>query len=375
MREKPEKHRQFWSPEEEKQLEIDYVHRGLSIHRLGKKYGRTPRGIERHCTVLGLKRLERPKSSLKEEEVLKRLATEIAVDEVQKMVMKHVKAIPEFKVPKLPKHKPGGDEEVQVLMLSDLQIGHMTPTTTVQIIRNRARRLTARVIRIAEIHRKAYPVKKLVIFLLGDIVQNDRVGKLVSLDELEIVVMDQVFKVAVPILSEMLLALQEHYEEIEVHAVDGNHGSLGKYAATKTNWDTVAYLTVAALLRNQPRITFNIERDAFFKKVKIGKWTFLLVHGDQIPMHMTLPWYGITTRAMRWQGSLPGGKFRYMCLGHFHLASSLDWNDMEIFVNGAFVSDDQWVLKKLGLAGSTIQYTFGVHQLKGVSWRYKLRLD
>lgn len=64
-----------------------------------------------------------------------------------------------------------------------------------------------------------------------------------------------------------------------------------------------------------------------------------------------------------------------MCLGHFHNASFIDWNEVEIFVNGCFVSDDQWVLKKLGLASSTTQITFGVHPRKGVTWRYKVRLD
>ena len=303
-----------------------------------------------------------------------RIPREEALAEVREMVLKHIKALPEPKPWQLPTEYGEGDEEVQVLMISDLQIGHLTPSTSAKIIQNRAKRLTKGVIRIAEIHREAYPIKRLAVFLLGDIVQNDLIGKLVGLDELELVVMDQVFKIAVPILTEMLLTLAEHYEQIDVYTVDGNHGSLGKYAAMKTNWDTVTYLAVAGQLKNHPRIKFSIEQELFYQRVKIWKWEFLLVHGDQIPMHLTLPFYGLTTRGMRWQGSLPG-KFHYLCLGHFHVASFLDWNDFEIFINGCFVTDDQYVLKKLGLRNSTVQITFGVHPRRGVTWRYKLWLD
>jgi len=301
--------------------------------------------------------------------------TEKAIQIATQLTEKYVVSLPEVQPLSVPIEYGDGDEEVQVLMLSDFQIGHQTPSTTARIIRNRARRLADRTIKLATIHRQAYPIRRLVVFLEGDVVQNDRIGRVVSLDELEMVVMDQVFEVAVPTLSEMLLTFAQHYEQVDVYTVDGNHGSLGKYAAIKTNWDTVTYLAVAGQLKNQKTIKFHIERKMFWQKVKIWKWCFLLVHGDQIPMHLTLPWYGITTRAMRWQGSLPGPPFHYMCLGHFHLASSLDWNDMEIFVNGAFVSDDQWVLKRLGLSSSTVQWTFGVHPRKGVTWRYKVRLD
>ena len=72
---------------------------------------------------------------------------------------------------------------------------------------------------------------------------------------------------------------------------------------------------------------------------------------------------------------MEGMKYHYVCLGHFHVASMLDWNDIEIFVNGCFVSSNQWVLKKLGLSSSTVQLAFGVHPRKGVTWRYKIRLD
>lgn len=303
------------------------------------------------------------------------MRTEEVLALAEQIVLRHTKALPMVQPQAITISEGEGDEEIQVLLLSDLQIGHQTPSTTVRILRNRAERLTERTIKLATLHRNAYPIRKLTVFVLGDVVQNDRIGRVVSLDELEKVVMDQVFEVAVPVLSKMFLTFAQYYDKVNIYTVAGNHGALGRFAATKTNWDTIAYLAVAGQLANQPTIKFHIERDHFYQKVKIWKWVFLLVHGDQIPVHLTLPWYGLTTKAMRWQGSLPGPQFHYMCLGHFHHASFVDWNEVEIFVNGCFVTDDQWVLKRLGLRGSTTQVTFGVHPRKGVSWRYKVRLD
>jgi len=113
----------------------------------------------------------------------------------------------------------------------------------------------------------------------------------------------------------------------------------------------------------------------FWQKVKIWRKVFLLVHGDQIPMWANIPWYGITQRAMRWQGGLSGAAFHYLVLGHFHVISNFRWNDVEVFVNGCFVSDDQWVLKHIGMQSSTSQWAFGVHPRRGVSWRYAVGLD
>jgi len=303
------------------------------------------------------------------------MKTEEALLIAESIITRRVEALPPAKLSAFEPKAQGGDEETAVLLLSDMQIGHLTPTTTTRVVRNRAMRLAERIVKIVEIHRQAFPINRLAIFALGDIVHNDRVGRTVSLDELEQVVMEQVFASAVPTLTDFLLSLQPHFAKIDVYTVDGNHGSLGRYSAVKTNWDNVVYRTLALRLAEQPRISFTIAKDSFYQKVSIYKWTFLLAHGDQIPMHLTLPWYGLTTRAMRWQGSLPGKKFHYLTIGHFHVCSSLDWNELEIFVNGAFITDDQWVYKKYGLSNSTSQWLFGVHPRQGISFRYKVRLD
>jgi hypothetical protein len=100
---------------------------------------------------------------------------------------------------------------------------------------------------------------------------------------------------------------------------------------------------------------------------------FLISHGDCIPRYLNIPIYGITQRAMRWQGSL--GEFDYLCLGHFHTPIRMDWNQVEVIVNGCFVSEDMWVLKVIGMSTAPAQVFFGVHKNKGITWYYKVKLN
>lgn len=76
---------------------------------------------------------------------------------------------------------------------------------------------------------------------------------------------------------------------------------------------------------------------------------------------------------MRWQGSI--GDFDYLCMGHFHNATMLDWNGKTIFVNGTFLSDDEWTMQRLGLSSSLCQLLLGVHPKRGVSFVRRIWLE
>ena len=204
-------------------------------------------------------------------------------------IERKIESLPPAKVSDSRVEHPDGDEETMVLTLSDVHFGHKTPTTTCRIIANRLKRLGQRVVKVASIHRQAFPIRRLVVFALGDLCQGDQIGRFVSLDELENTVMVQVFDWAVPELSNFLLGLQEHFEKVDVYGVRGNHGSVRRNAGTDTNWDTIVYKAVAQRLANQPRIRWHIEEKTFYQIVKIYKWGFLIMHGDQIRSYLNIP--------------------------------------------------------------------------------------
>ena len=285
-----------------------------------------------------------------------------------------VEAEPIIHLPKYNIKQGKGDEEEAVLLLSDLQVGERTPTTNMKIISERMERLTQGVMKITTLHRNSIVIKKLNIFLMGDMIQSEDILTKVDLDALECVLMDQIFKGVVPMVEKLLLTLIPIFPGgIDVWCVFGNHGNLGRMNAITTNWDTFVYKILQAKLQNYKDIRWHIEDAKFYQMVSVMGMKFMVAHGNDIPMWLNIPLYGVTQRAMRWQGAIE--TFDYLTIGHFHNPTRMSWNNIEVLINGCFVSDDQWALRKIGLSTSPAQVFFGVHPRKGISWYYKVKLN
>jgi len=265
-----------------------------------------------------------------------------------------------------------GDEEVFVVLLSDFQVGIKTATYNVKTFEKRMKNLTVNLLKVVDLHRKSHQVNNLVVFLLGDIVHNENIMRFLSLDELDVVIHEQVFQYAVPQLQAFFIEMLKHFKNILVYCVRGNHGQFGKLYASTTNLDDVVYHFLKSSFSENKRIVFKIA-ETFYNVADIYGKRFLLVHGDTINMHYQMPWYGITTRAMRWTGSI--GDFDYLCMGHFHSFAVIDWLGKTIFVNGTFLSDDDWSKQRLGLKSSVCQMLLGVHPKRGVSFVRKIFLE
>lgn len=212
-------------------------------------------------------------------------------DFVERIVLELPKVVSSVKLPvfRVEKQKDAkNDEEVFVLLLSDLQIGHLTKTFNVSVFRKRMKALISGVLRVTDIHRKSHPVKKLVIFMLGDNIQSERAGFLVDLDELEIVLKKQVFGVAIPAITGMITEFAKHFNKVEIHTVRGNHGSCGKFASKSTNWDDVIYEFLKLKFAGNRNVRVSISNH-FYKFVDVLGHRFLLTHGDKIKMYMNIP--------------------------------------------------------------------------------------
>jgi len=297
----------------------------------------------------------------------RRIPTKEAISEVMARLMQAAKHLNPLKRIPHPRITNGGrfDEEHFVLVLSDLQTGLLTPTYDMAVLKARMEYLVEKVLKIVAMHRKSHPVRKLSIFLIGDVVHGERVGFMIDLDHLERVVRDQMFNGAIPVLSYAIAAFAQVFETVDVFCVKGNHGKNGKFAGTTTNFDLFSYIYLQQFFSSTKHVTFHIS-DTFHSIADVSGFKFFLVHGDNIPMHLTLPWYGLTTRMMRWSGSV--GDFNYLVCGHFHALSWMFWNDKQIFTNGTFITDDEWSIENIGLSGTCGQLLLSVHPKVGVSF-------
>lgn len=312
-----------------------------------------------------LKELDEHK--LVQQQVREQSRTELIIDSVKE-------AIVPIKFYDNIAYKPIGntkEEEEAVLVLSDVHVGKVTKSYNPEIFKERLKKVNTGMLRIVELLRNGYKINTLNIILGGDIVDGEGIfpTQAMTIDQ---GVLKQVFQTGVPEFSNMFINLLKYFKKVKIHCVRGNHGRNGRFADETSNWDIALYEACRISTQNYKNIEWNISYD-WENMFKIYDWKFLLIHGHQIKMQLNIPHYGVTSKGMRWQGSM--GHFDYMILGHFHVAQYCEWNDWEYCMNGTFSSDDEFSQEIIGLLGSTKQLFFGVHPRKGMTWRYKINLD
>ncbi len=265
------------------------------------------------------------------------------------------------------------DPEEMVLVLGDLQIGHKTKSYNVGVFHERLWRLRDSVLNIVHHHRMMRPINKLHIIKVGDDIQGEEIGHKVDLDSLEEVVLDQMWKTAIPEPAEFGLSLANEFEHVEFHGVPGNHGAIDKFHAKKTNWDNMINKSLELAFKLQPRILCSFEYDEFYQIVDVMGHKFFVFHGGEInSTYQGTPYYAVIRRVASWYVSL--GPFYAAILGHYYHSFYIPHNRVGILGNGAFPTDDAWAIKKLGVASVPEQWVFGVHPKYGMTWRYPLNL-
>ena len=273
--------------------------------------------------------------------------------------------IPKIKLRKPPKQEEREEEEDQTLHVGDTHFGLKTKSFNKRIASNRMIRLYEKCCKFADIHRRFVPVRKLHIFLGGDEVHGEAVGRQMMLDELELCYNEQKH-FAVEQFSTLIINACQWYEFIEVVCVPGNHGILGKAFSFASNWSIQIYDLLKARLVNYPQVTFHIQYDDFYIYHKVKKSTFLVTHGDQIISQLGIPYYGIDRRTLRWNENLEQ-RFDYVAMFHFHSANYIRPSGIPIFMNGTLSTGSRFAQKRLGLEEDPEMWTLFVGNKYGVT--------
>ncbi len=301
------------------------------------------------------------------------------VDRIVDAIKDSISASPEVTVPVLPELKEAKYDETAVLLLSDVHIGKKTPTYDPKVFAKRLRKLEQALLSVVTALRSQRPIKKLVVVMMGDIVDNESIYPSQAVDKISIPVLDQIFSVGLPELTSFLMFCLSNFEKVEVQATRGNHGAINqaKWVSSKsTNWDFVLYRALQTATANQDRLKWVIADRDWKVVFKVEGEGFLACHGNMIKRYYSLPFYGMTRQMERWQNAYRD-KFRLtnFCFGHFHSAcAGMRFNQGEIFLNGSFVTDDDFAEEVVGVASVPEQVLLGVHPRFGVSWRYVLQL-
>lgn len=250
---------------------------------------------------------------------------------------------------------------VVIAQLSDLQTGKITPDYNTEVCRERVLRYADEIIKIGRTHKS----RECVVPMLGDIIEGCDIfpGQSYLVDS---TLYDQVFNTTPVILADFLRQLLTYFRTVRVEAVQGNHGRIGRKGqySGADNGDKMAYRIAQLLLRDEPRLEFNIAdldgpEAAWFKIMEVGRYSALLFHGDQIQSHNGIPFLGLQKKVNSWAsgGIAPGVTFTDAMCGHFHQAARIPINQRTVWMNGSIESYNTFAQEKLAGQSEPTQWT------------------
>lgn len=274
-----------------------------------------------------------------------------------------------------------GPEEVAVALLSDLQTGKITPDYNTEICRQRVMAYAEKIVRITNVQRADHPVRECVVPMLGDMVEGVDIfpGQQWLIDS---TLYRQVFDSTPTIVVDFLRYLLAHFDSVRVEAVQGNHGRIGRKGmfGPEDNSDRMVYRVIKLMMRDEPRLEFNMadpagER-AWYKILRIGQYSALLIHGDQIRGSMGYPFYGLGKKVHSWaSGGLGDDTFQDVMLGHYHQLAMVPLNKRQVWQNGSTESTNTFASEMLAAQSDPSQWLLFVRPDTGrVTASYGVRL-
>jgi len=269
-------------------------------------------------------------------------------------------------------------------MLSDWQLGKVTPDYDSVVCEQRIQQYTAKVAALTEIQRADHPVNELHVWLLGDLVEGELIfpGQAHKIDAS---LYRQVALDGPRILGDFLRQMLSIFAEVKVTAVIGNHGAIGGLSRREmdpeSNADRMLYRIVQQLLASEKRLSWTIPdggRERYWYAIdQIGTYSCLLFHGDQVRGGFAgMPFYGFYKAINGWASGAIREPFGDAACGHWHQHASLTFNQRQLRVNGTTESYNTFAQEQLKAMGDPSQRLLFVHPERGkVSAEYQVYLD
>lgn len=288
--------------------------------------------------------------------------------------------IPAVTQPAADKRKTG--EEVAVAIVGDWQLGKKTPSYDSKVCEERVMLYGKKVIELTRLQRSHHPVRKLHVWVLGDVIE----GVLIFPGQQWLVDSSLYRQITVDgprILGNFLRLMLTEFDSVHVTAVIGNHGRLAQKGMydPESNGDRMLYRITQQLLAGEKRLTWAIpdgmgERH-WYAVDKIGNYSCLLMHGDQIRGGFAgFPFYGLAKKVWGWKAGAIPEHFDDVVFGHWHQNVTVTLNRTIARCNGSTESDNTYAQENLAAMGRPSQRLMFVHPKRGrVSAEYLVWLD
>lgn len=305
------------------------------------------------------------------------------LERIEDLIKSIVDASEPVQVPKRAKAGKEVEEEEAILLLSDLHIGEVVDEDetggiavfNLDIASRRLQYTIDKTIKLIKEHlRGGYVVRKLNVFVLGDIISGEIHKELEITNEVGAI---QQILYATDQLEIALQKLAQEFEEVNVVVVVGNHGRKRPdyYFKQKAveNYDYLIGKMLQQRLSKQPNLNIKVPR-SYWTIEKVANRRFLMMHGDGIKGWGGIPFYGMNREYLKWRAlaeSYVGG-FDDLLLGHFHIHAVLPMQRDWIITNGTLKGGDEYSMGAISAANDPLQVVFGVSPKRGRTWLYTI---
>ena len=277
------------------------------------------------------------------------------------------------------------DPEHFVLLLSDLHVGQKFERSetgglnayNIEIFMRRAENLRKAVHDIYKIHTNSYAVPELHVFALGDMVQGTNQGGEWGGAYTEVDINQQALQSA-RTTSDLLSSFAAIFDKVTFSGVVGNHGRAGINLSSdkiSANWDNMVYELIKAHMASHKNVVVDIT-PSWWRQFNVNGTEIAMIHGDRVKGGLSIP--GLRNMQGKLQEMFiqsTGKPFDILCMGHWHNFLKMQTMRGAVVINGSFVGGDIYSMTSMQTSNSPIQVLFGVHEKRGLTYMYDLKLD
>jgi len=368
-----------WTPEKLNIVKM-YIGAGLSYRDIAKRlnlsYGQIEHAVRRYNL----------KETIDSDLVISKDTSKLKKADMQKIAKSLGENIYEaYKIVKLREPRAlkskAKREEHSILDISDVHIGTINEvfdsktgkkeiTYNMDIFQKELATLQESVFQIHEILRKSYSLKNLTVFMLGDIITNDRIFPEQTF-EIEKVVGLQIWD-AIAYFAKFYNNLLKIYEHIDIVCVVGNHGRSNPThynEPVENNFEYFIYKTLQKQFEGSKRINVIVPETRRYIHEICG-WKHLIEHGDSLR--------GFSDSYIEKQVkelALNVGGFDVLHFGHLHKLKEREISDSVIVKqNGCWIPKDNYGFSKFKQYSVPKQFFFGCTPKRVETWNYKIDL-
>ncbi len=284
-----------------------------------------------------------------------------------------------------------GTPEQMVVLVGDVHIGKLADPAVigsefgydVPIFKARMARLKDRILRLYALNSATAPITSMRLYFLGDGVDGTdmrrghahRVDQTVQTATSQVLLLTYSFETMIRELSATLGI------PIELVWEFGNHGRVGDFGVNlpADNWDYIAGQMLGIALRDliaDGRVKMHADT-LKYSITQLGPLRVYTSHNDGIKGgdgFAGLPINGMARGSAKDTG-MHQQLFDLYMMAHFHTPQDITTQTSRIIMNGAWDGGDDYSVNGIKAASEPVQWAFGIHPTKGMTWQARINLS